>query len=117
MKLDTEFIKLPFRFDVARLQEEVRQFTEQEWKPHPQGFAGNWAIPLIGARGSADDDSVKGPMAPTPFLDRCPYLKQVLASFNCVLGRTRLMRLDNKAETTAHVDTNYYWLHHVRIHV
>jgi len=36
MLLDTEFIKLPLRFDVDRLAEEVSQFSEDEWRPHPQ---------------------------------------------------------------------------------
>ncbi|HUS24627.1 MAG TPA: TIGR03032 family protein [Candidatus Binatia bacterium] len=117
MKLDTEFIQLPLRFDTARLQAELAQFAESEWRPHPQGYPGNWAIPLVAAQGDPGSDAVKGPMQPTPLLDRAPYMRQVLASFGCVLGRTRLMRLDSQAETTAHVDTNYYWLGRVRIHV
>jgi uncharacterized protein (TIGR03032 family) len=56
-------------------------------------------------------------MAPTPHLERCEYLRQVLASFKTVLGRTRLMRLDGEAEATLHVDTNYYWFERVRVHV
>jgi uncharacterized protein (TIGR03032 family) len=117
VKLDSEFIRLPLQFDAERLRSEIGQFTEQDWRPHPQGFTGNWALPLISAHGNPDNDAVKGPMLSTPYLDRCPYLKQVLASFHSVLGRTRLMRLDNEAETTAHVDTSYYWLTHVRVHV
>ena len=48
---------------------------------------------------------------------RCPYLRQVLAAFHAVWGRTRLMRLDGNAEATAHADTNYYWTQHARLHV
>ncbi|HSK79381.1 MAG TPA: TIGR03032 family protein, partial [Thermoanaerobaculia bacterium] len=46
-----------------------------------------------------------------------PYLRQVLAAFGSVLGRTRLMRLDGNAEATAHSDINYYWMQRARIHV
>ena len=38
MRLPRPFIKLPFTFDHARLAEEVIQFDETEWRPHPQRF-------------------------------------------------------------------------------
>src|SRR6202011_2468889 len=31
--------------------------------------------------------------------------------------RTRLMRIAGNGEATAHVDTNYYWMQHFRVHV
>ena len=117
MKLDTPFYRLPLRFDPARLAAEASQFAEAEWRAHPQGHAGNTAIPLVAVNGNPDDDAVRGPMRPTPFLDRCPYFRQVLASLGTVLGRSRLMRIAGRGEATPHVDTNYYWLHHLRVHV
>jgi uncharacterized protein (TIGR03032 family) len=117
MRLDTELVKLPLRFDAGRLAAEVAAFGEEDWRPHPQGHPGNSALPLIAADGDPADDATKGPMRPTPHLARCPYLRQVLASFDAVLGRTRLMRLDGNAEATAHADTNYYWMQRARIHV
>lgn len=117
MRLKTEFIRLPLRFDTARLASEVSQFGEDAWRPHPQGYPGNTALPLIAAHGDPSNDQTKGPMRATRYLDACPYIRQVLASFNSVIGRTRLMRIDGNGEATAHVDTNYYWLQRVRIHV
>jgi uncharacterized protein (TIGR03032 family) len=117
MKIKSEFIRLPLRFDVDRLSEEVLQFAETDWRPHPQGYPGNTALPLIAAHGDPSNDEVKGPMAPTPHLRRMPYVRQVLASFGSVIGRTRLMRIDGNAEATAHIDSHYYWLQRVRIHV
>lgn len=117
MKLDTEFIRLPLAFDAERLADEISRFEEKEWRPHPQGNRGNSALPLIAAGGDPFDDAVRGPMLPTPHLERAPYLAQVLAAFHAVLGRTRLMRLDAGAEATPHSDTNYYWTQHARIHV
>lgn len=117
MRLAVEFVKIPVCFDVSRLTFEVSQFAEAEWLPHPQGHPGNAAIPLVAAHGDPSNNATKGPMRPTPALDRCPYLRQVLASFQTVIGRTRLMRLDANAEATPHVDTNYYWFHRVRVHV
>ena len=117
MKIKSEFIRLPLRFDVDRLSEEVLQFAETDWRPHPQGYPGNTALPLIAAHGDPANDETKGPMAPTPHLRRMPYLRQVLASFGSVIGRTRLMRIDGNGEATSHIDSNYYWLQRVRIHV
>src|SRR5688572_13472544 len=117
MKIKSEFIRLPLRFDVARLSEEVLQVAESDWRPHPQGYPGNTALPLIAAHGDPANDEAKGPMAATEYLRRMPYVRQVLASFGSVVGRTRLMRIDGNAEATAHIDTNYYWLQRVRIHV
>lgn len=117
MKLDTEFVKLPLLFDADRLAEEVAAVPEEEWRPHPQGHPGNSALPLIAAGGDPGNDATKGPMRPTPHLSRSPYLRQVLAAFGTVLGRTRLMRLDGNAAATPHADVNYYWMQRVRIHV
>lgn len=115
-QLDTEFYKLPLIFDSARLAEEVLQFREDEWRRHPQGHKGNSALPLISVGGGMNDE-VKGPMLETPFLQRCPYLRQALASLRTVIGRARLMRIAGQADAVEHVDTNYYWMHHVRVHI
>ncbi len=117
MRLDRPFIRLPWRFDAARLAAEVAAFAEADWRPHPQGHPGNWAIPLVAVGGDPASDGVVGAMAPTPQLLGSPYLRQVLAAFDAPLGRTRLMRLDARAEATRHVDTNYYWLRRMRVHV
>ncbi len=117
MKLDTEFYRLPLRFDAQRLAAEVTAFSEEDWRRHPQGHAGNSALPFIALQGDVNDDGVKGPMRETPHLARCPYVRQVLAALNTVLGRTRLMRIDAGGEATPHVDTNYYWMQRVRVHV
>src|SRR5215212_227225 len=109
MHLSTEFIRLPLTFDAERLAAEVAAFAESEWRPHPQGHPGNSALPLIALDGDPMDDGVAGHMLPTPNLERCPYLQQVLASFETVFGRSRLMRLEGQSEATLHVDTNYYW--------
>ena len=115
-RLETEFYKLPLRFDSERLREEVSQFTEPEWRAHPQGHVDNSALPLVTVGGGMNDE-VKGPMRPTPFLARCPYIQQVLASLGSPIGRARLMRIAGQSDAHAHVDTNYYWMHHIRVHI
>jgi hypothetical protein len=116
MKLPTTFYKLPFHFDVDRLKAETEQFAAADWSPHPQGFAGNDALILVSVDGGRNDEFA-GEMKPTPILDRCPYVRQVMARFDTVVGRSRLMRLAGGAEVTAHYDLHYNWYHRVRIHV
>ncbi|MCU1591181.1 MAG: hypothetical protein JWP11_2437 [Frankiales bacterium] len=117
MRLSSEFVRLPFRFDVEALAAEVLAVPEADWQPHPQGFPGNSALPLVASTGDPRNEATRGEMLPTPVLARLPYLRQVLAAFAAPVGRSRLMRLEGDAEATLHVDVNYYWLQRVRIHV
>lgn len=116
MRLPAPFIKLPLRFDTARLRAEIGQFPESEWRGHPQGFPGNSALILVSHQGTENDDT-SGAMAPAPRLARCDYLRQVMASFQTVVGRSRLMRLEPGAEVTPHTDIDFYWRDRIRIHV
>ncbi len=117
MKLQVPFVQLPLSFDAPRLLAEIEQLGESVWRPHPQGYAGNSAMPLISENGDPSSDSVTGKMRPTPYLDACPYLRQVLASLGAVWGRSRLMRLSGHAEVPRHADVAYYWRDRVRVHV
>ncbi len=117
MKLQHPFLQLPLSFDAAALEAEVRAIEESAWRPHPQGYPGNDALTLITTGGDPESDAVAGPMRPTPHLERCPYLQQVLASVGATWGRTRLMRLSGQAEVTPHIDVNYYWRERARVHV
>lgn len=117
MQLQVPFVQLPLHFDAAVLAAEIDALGESPWRPHPQGFVGNSALPFIAAHGDPGSESTSGPMRPTPYLDRCPYLHEVLASLGAVVGRTRLMRLSGHAEASAHIDVNYYWRERMRVHV
>jgi len=116
MKLPREFIRLPLSFDAEKLATEVRSLPAEAWQSHPTGFKGNSATPLISVNGGAND-YFSGPMAETPWLKQSPYLRQVLASFQVVCGRSRLMALAGGSEVPMHVDANYQWFTRVRIHV
>lgn len=116
MKLDAPFTRLPFRFDVARLQEEIAGFAEDAWVRHPNNLPGNSALRLITVNGGENDD-VAGPMAPTPHLLQAPYLQQVLSSFGVVWSRSRLMKLGPASTVPEHTDINYHWFHRVRLHI
>jgi len=116
MRLPTEFVRLPLKFDVERLSQEVLAFEESEWLPHPHGFEGNSSVPLISLNGEMNDN-FNGPMMVTERLERSPYLQQVLASFDEVFGRSRLMGLAAGCAVPEHRDINYHWYNRVRIHV
>ena len=116
MKLTRPFIRLPLNFDAERLAQEAAQLGAAVWRPHPLGLEGNSAVALI-ARDGADNDDFGGRMSATQRLDGCPYHRQVMASFNEVLARSRLMQLDAGCEVRNHVDFNYHWYTRVRIHI
>ena len=116
MKLTNEFIQLPLLFDVEQLKKEVAKFTQADWKPHHEGFNGNFSIPLISVGGKNNND-FKGEMKETSYLQSSPYLRQVISSFGEVIGRSRLMGLAPGAEVPLHSDINYHWFRRVRIHV
>jgi uncharacterized protein (TIGR03032 family) len=117
VRLDTQFVRLPLRFDAQRLAEDIATFGEGDWRPHPQGEPGNTALQLVARNGDPDDDGTAGAMGPTPHLARVPYVRQVLAALETVVGRTRLMRIDGGADLDLHADTNHYWWEHLRVHV
>jgi hypothetical protein len=116
MQLEQPFYKLPLRFDAERMAEEIAQAPESAWRKHPTGYAGNTALLLVSAHGGENDD-MTGPMMPVPRLQYCPYLQQVMASFQTVIGRCRLMRLEPGANVNEHCDISYYWRQRIRLHI
>lgn len=116
MDITLPFIRLPYAFDVNRLATEAQTFPASAWREHPTGLAGNSALPLV-SRGGENNDDFFGEMQPTPQLRESPYLRQVLASFDEVIGRARLMKLEPGCEVATHVDFNYHWHSRVRIHI
>jgi len=116
MRLPQPFYQLPILFDPAQLQAEVAALPPQAWAAHPDRLAGNSAARLITAGGD-ENESVHGQMLPTAWLDQMPYARQVLAAFNVVWGRSRLMRLAPGARVPEHADINYHWHTRVRLHI
>ena len=117
MKMDVPFLQLPLSFDAEVLANEIAALGKSAWRPHPLGYPGNDALALVSLNGDPESDAVRGPMRPTPYLLACPYLMQAMHSIGAVWGHSRLMRLSGRAEVTPHVDLNYYWREHMRVHV
>lgn len=116
MHFSKPLLQLPIRFAADRLAREVAALPSSAWVPHPQGFAGNDAVPLVSVGGGLNDD-IEGPMAATEHLRRCPYVMGVMGRLNGVWGRSRLMGLAPGSRVPSHVDIHYYWRTHIRIHI
>ena len=107
---------MPITFDAIKLGEEVRQLPDSSWMAHPNNLPGNSAVALISS-GGGNNNSFEGAKAETPHLDSCPYIRQVMASFNVLVSRSRLMKLEPGAKVNWHVDFNYHWYDRIRLHV
>lgn len=116
MDIAKPFIRLPYSFDAVKLAAEVSELDDDAWMLHPSRLSGNSAVALLSREGG-DNDDFDGMMCETPHLARCPYIRQVMASFGEVLGRSRLMKLTAGSEVSQHVDFNYHWYTRVRIHI
>ena len=117
MKLQFPFMQLPIQFDADALASEVLALDASCWRARMGGVAGNSALPLITTGGAVESDELGGDMQPTPWLQRCPYIMQVMEALGATWGRSRLMRLSGRSHLAAHVDTNYYWQERMRVHV
>jgi hypothetical protein len=124
MKL-LKYLKLPFLFDVALLQQEVKQLLNSAWLAHYQTkhYEGEWsAIPLRSVNGNADSIIVSptenAEYAETIFLNQSPYLQQVLHYFKCPLQAVRLLKLNAGAIIKEHNDAELYFEKgEIRLHI
>jgi hypothetical protein len=116
MRIGRPLLRLPIRFCADTLAREVAALPSAAWMAHPQQFDGNSSVPLI-SPGGANIHQAVGPMAPTEWLQRCPYILEIMQALDSTWGRSRLMGLDPSAEVPEHVDINYYWRTHLRIHI
>lgn len=119
------FWKLPFQFDVARLQADLAKIGADEWTPHfnKSYYEGEWSgVALRSVRGAAmqlyPDPTAQGNYADTEVLDRCPYFREVLATFEYPLESVRLLKLQAGARIREHKDYNLgFGDGELRIHV
>ncbi len=116
MELAKPLVQLPIRFCAETLAAEAAALPPEAWVEHPNKFEGNDAAFLV-TPGGRIVQGFAGPMAATVYLERSPYIRQVMTALGATWGRSRLMRLAPGAEVTRHVDIHYYWRTHWRLHI
>ncbi len=106
-------LRLPLHFDSARLASDLDNLAREAWIAHFVGanYDGDCSvIPLRGKAGAMHPDMMiyADPFcrdfADTPFLDACPYMREVLEHFQCPLEAVRLMRLGPGSTIKEHTD-------------
>jgi hypothetical protein len=105
-------LKLPFRFDPARLKQDFGQIQFSDWVPHfnTGEYEGDWsAVPLRsvdGKTGHIYPDPTAGTerFADTALLEPCSYFREVIATFQCPKQSVRLLRLGAGSRIREHRD-------------
>lgn len=105
-------IKLPFAFDPERLRADLAA-VDRDWIDHlvKQNYEGDWSVlPLRHTAGATHpvmmiySDPTATEFVDGPLLEQTPYIREVLAAFECPLTVVRLMRLTPGSVIKPHYD-------------
>jgi Aspartyl/Asparaginyl beta-hydroxylase/Nif11 domain len=104
--------KLPFSFDPKPLQTDLEQIATEDWAAHfNKGyFEGDWtgvALRSVGGRSPRQlypEPRADGSFVDTPVLERCPNIRELLASFQCPLRSVRFLKLAAGSTIKEHRD-------------
>lgn len=119
------YLKMPFHFDVARLQADLDRVDAEPWTLHGNRwiYRGEWrGLALRNRSGDpADltaDDLRSHPFVNTPLLKQCDYIPQLMGAFACSLGSVRLLKVAAGTEIDEHVDGGLcYEVGEARFHI
>ena len=103
------YLKLPFSFDVSRIEAELDALVGARWIKHMNtgDYEGGWScLALRSVEGQADNiQALDGAeFRDTQALGQCPYLREVLDTFACEKTSVRLMALEAGAIIKPHRD-------------
>jgi hypothetical protein len=106
-------LKLALSFDGEKLARDLEGILSTEFIPHfnTRYYEGDWSVVPLRSIGGRPDHIYPDPtqtqkFADTPLLDRCPYVREVLASFQCQLQAVRFLRLKAGSAIKEHSDYN-----------
>jgi len=106
-------LKLALSFDGEKLARDLEGILSTEFIPHfnTRYYEGDWSVVPLRSIGGRPDHIYPDPtqtqkFADTPLLDRCPYVREVLASFQCQLQAVRFLRLKAGSVIKEHTDYN-----------
>ena len=111
--MDRDRCRLPLRFPVKELLEELRRLPAEAWVDHfvPDNYQGSWRIlPLRGPAGEthpirmATSHPGHRDFADTPFLMDSPAFRKALERFKCGLRSVRIMALGPESCIREHRD-------------
>ena len=103
-------LKLPFAFDVQRVQVDLNNFGPHDWTPHfnTQYYEGDWSGIALRAAADAHVSLYPDPTAEnyvdTKALGLCPSVRTILAAFECQTESVRFLRLGAGAKIREHRD-------------
>lgn len=110
-----KYLQTALIFDSKELQNELKLLLNDRWTEHynKTHYDGDWsALPLRSINGSLTNVAAihalpKGlSYQDTVLLEKCPYIKSVIASLECEKTSVRLMKLDSGAIIKEHTDTD-----------
>lgn len=104
-------LRLAVTFDPAKLQADLDRILTDDFVPHFNTgyYTGDWSVvPLRSIGGKArqiyPDPTAKDSWQDTPLLERCSYVREVLAHFQCPQQAVRFMRLKAGSVIREHRD-------------
>jgi quercetin dioxygenase-like cupin family protein len=106
-------VRLPFSFDARAMAVDLATLQDADWTEHfvKQNYSGDWSvIPLRAPAGETHpirmiySDPSATEWVDTPWLDRSPCLRSVIATFQCPVTAVRLMRLAPGSRIHEHHD-------------
>lgn len=105
----TAYLRLPFEFELSRLQQDYRRLSQLQWQAHynQQAHQGDWTCLPLRAAGGRDYDIYADngeSYQDTQWLKLCPYFCEVLQQFACEKIAVRLMSLAAGARILPHRD-------------
>ena len=107
--LASRYLKLPFSFDVPRMQAELAALEASHWVAHfnTGAYDNGWScMPLRAVEGRLDHivPLESSNFEDTVLLKQCTYLRHIIDSFECEKTSVRLMALDAGARIKPHRD-------------
>jgi hypothetical protein len=111
-------------FDPQRLTADFARIVPDDWSPHfnTAYYEGDWSGIALRTTEGAHVPLFPNPSVDryveTPFLDRCPYFRELLAAFLCPLKTARLLRLKAGSRILEHRDYDLgFEVGELRVHV
>jgi len=105
--------KLPFHFNPEALRFDLARISPDEWVAHfnQDYFEGEWSGVSLRSS-SGDSRQLNSRTAPeisftdTPTLQRCQYVREILATFQCTLRAVRFLKLAAGSRIREHRDSD-----------